>query len=126
MSYTLPMSNDFLYITYTKQFPLSGLDSQVIWITPPTYSLGNQGTTVLLQHVTKTGKEERGIAQYTKLVSVKTHRPLGLQEVEDPRISRQSAHEGGKVVSPTHQQPLPSQEIAWYSFLLEAETTPGP
>jgi hypothetical protein len=27
-------------------------------------------------------------------------RPLGLQKVEASRISRQSAHEGGKVVSP--------------------------
>jgi hypothetical protein len=26
-------------------------------------------------------------------------KPLGLQEFEDPRISRQYAHEGGKVVS---------------------------
>jgi hypothetical protein len=30
-------------------------------------------------------------------------RPLGLQEVEATGISRQSAHEGSKVVSPTHQ-----------------------
>ena len=34
-------------------------------------------------------------------------RPLGLQEVEPPRISRQSAYEVGKVLSPTHWQPLP-------------------
>src|SRR5215510_13741196 len=27
------------------------------------------------------------------------------------QISRQSAHEGGKVVSPTHRPPLPAQEI---------------
>jgi hypothetical protein len=27
------------------------------------------------------------------------------------KISRQSAHEGGKVVSPTHRPPLPPQEI---------------
>jgi hypothetical protein len=33
-------------------------------------------------------------------------RPLGLQVVEARRISRQSAHEGGTVVSPTHQPPL--------------------
>jgi len=32
-------------------------------------------------------------------------------EVEVPRISRQSAHEGGKVVSSTHQPPL-LQEIS--------------
>ena len=35
-------------------------------------------------------------------------RPLGHQEVEAPRISRQSAHEDGKVVSSTHRTP---QEI---------------
>jgi len=34
-------------------------------------------------------------------------RPLGVQEVEVPIISRQSGHEGGMVVSPTHQLPLP-------------------
>ena len=29
-------------------------------------------------------------------------RPLGLQDIEAPRISRHSAHEGGTVISPTH------------------------
>jgi hypothetical protein len=32
--------------------------------------------------------------------------PLGLQEFEVPRISRQSSHEGGMVVSPTYRPPL--------------------
>jgi hypothetical protein len=41
------------------------------------------------------------------------------------QILRQSAHEGGKV-SPTHRQPLPPRNYSWYSFLLEAESTPGP
>ena len=41
-------------------------------------------------------------------------------------ISRQSAHEGGKVVSPTHRPPLPPRKYSWYSFLLEAVSTPGP
>jgi hypothetical protein len=41
------------------------------------------------------------------------------------QISRQSAHEGGKVVSPMYRPPYP-QEISWYSFLLEVESTPGP
>ena len=35
--------------------------------------------------------------------------------------SRQSAHEGGKVVSPTHRPPLPPRKYSWYTFLLEAE-----
>jgi hypothetical protein len=34
-------------------------------------------------------------------------RLLGLQEFGAPRISRQLAHEGGKVVSPMHCSPSP-------------------
>jgi hypothetical protein len=37
-------------------------------------------------------------------------RPLGLQKVEVFRISRQLAHEGGKVFSLTHRPSLPPQE----------------
>ena len=40
------------------------------------------------------------------------------------QISRQTAHEGGKVVSPTHRPPLPPRKYPRYSFLLEAESTP--
>jgi hypothetical protein len=36
---------------------------------------------------------------------IKVKQFLGLQEVDVPRISRQSAHEGGKVISPTHRPP---------------------
>jgi hypothetical protein len=36
------------------------------------------------------------------------------------------AHEGGKVVSPKDRQPLPPRKYNRYSFLLEAESTPGP
>jgi len=39
-------------------------------------------------------------------------RPLGLQEFETPGISRQSAHEGGKAVSPTHQLSLPLRKYS--------------
>ena len=41
------------------------------------------------------------------------------------QISRQSAHEDGKVVSPTHRPPLPPRKYSWHSLLLEAESTPG-
>ena len=34
--------------------------------------------------------------------------------------------EGGKVVSLTHQPLLPHRKCSWYSFLLEAESTPRP
>jgi hypothetical protein len=37
----------------------------------------------------------------------------GLQEVETPRLSRQSAHEGDKVVSPTHRPPLSPRRYRW-------------
>jgi hypothetical protein len=42
------------------------------------------------------------------------------------QISRQSAYEGGKVVSPTHGPPLPPRKYTCYSFLLAVESTPGP
>jgi len=32
--------------------------------------------------------------------------------------SRQSAHEGGKVVSPKHRPHLPHRKYSWYSFQL--------
>jgi hypothetical protein len=38
-------------------------------------------------------------------------RPQGLQEVQAPKIFRQSAHEGDKVVSRTHRPPLPPAKI---------------
>jgi hypothetical protein len=46
--------------------------------------------------------------------------------VRGSQILTQSAHESVKVVSPTHQPPLPPRKYSWYSFLLEAESTPGP
>ena len=37
-----------------------------------------------------------------------------------------TAQDCGKVVSLTHRPPLPPRKCSWYSFLLEAESTPGP
>ena len=37
-----------------------------------------------------------------------------------------TAQDGGKVVSLTHRPPLPPRKHSWYSFLLEAESIPGP
>ena len=39
------------------------------------------------------------------------------------QISRKAAHEGGKVVSPTHRPPLLPRKYSWYSFLLDAESS---
>ena len=44
---------------------------------------------------------------------------------EAPRISRQSAHEGGKVCQPYAAAVFTPRKDFWYSFLLEAESTPG-
>ena len=38
------------------------------------------------------------------------------------QISRHSALESGKVVSPTHRPPLPPKKYSWYSFLLDTES----
>jgi hypothetical protein len=45
---------------------------------------------------------------------------LGLQEVENPKISSHSAHKDGNVVRPIHRPPLLPRRYPWYSFLLEA------
>jgi hypothetical protein len=42
------------------------------------------------------------------------------------QISQKVAYKGSKVVSPMHRSPLPPKKYSWYTFLLEAESTPGP
>jgi len=51
--------------------------------------------------------------------------PEGSRKLRPPDF-RQLAREAGKVVSPTHWPPLPPRKYSWYSYLLEAELTPGP
>jgi hypothetical protein len=47
-------------------------------------------------------------------------RPQGLQKFEAPKVFRQSAYEGGKVVSHLHLPLSSSRENLGYSFVLEA------
>jgi hypothetical protein len=44
--------------------------------------------------------------------------PSAIQEVEAPKISRQSAHEGGKVVSPRHRPSLAPGKIPEVTLIL--------
>jgi len=66
------------------------------------------------------------ILQNLKQSLYKLGQTLRFPEGLGSQISRQSAHEGGKIVSPTHRPPLPSEYIPQYSYPLEAESTPGP
>jgi hypothetical protein len=53
----------------------------------------------------------------------------GLQGYETSRLPHyldSRLTDGGKVVSLTRRPPFTPQEDSWYSFLLEAELTPGP
>ena len=50
--------------------------------------------------------------------------PLGLQEVETPKIYRQSAHEGGKV-SPTYRSPLPHKVLSRVLISVRGWVGPG-
>jgi hypothetical protein len=57
-----------------------------------------------------------------------------LQALSGPEGSRKlgfpdymtRAQDGGKVGGLTRRPPLPPRKCSWYSFLLEAESTPGP
>jgi len=42
------------------------------------------------------------------------------------QMSRQSAHDGSKVINLKHRPSLTPRKYSWHSFLLEAESTPGP
>jgi hypothetical protein len=44
-------------------------------------------------------------------VKLSLYMPIGVHNVEAPRNSRQSAHEGVKVISPMHHPPLPPGKI---------------
>jgi hypothetical protein len=48
--------------------------------------------------------------------TIAVDRPLIVLEVQVPRISRQSVHEGSKVVSSTHRPPLPPGRIPGTHF----------
>jgi hypothetical protein len=51
---------------------------------------------------------------------------MGLSYIEAPTFSLDNRlTDGGEVVSHTRRSLFTTQEYTWYSFLLEAESTPG-
>jgi hypothetical protein len=61
-----------------------------------------------------------------KLFLYQAVRPIGLWDVETPTFFRQSAHRLRWGCQPYPPAALYAQKDSWYSFLLEAESTPGP
>jgi hypothetical protein len=63
------------------------------------------------------------LMQYDKFVSLGKVIPIQIVRVPGGlgcQISRNSVHEGVKVVRPTHRTPLPPRNYSWYSLPLEA------
>jgi hypothetical protein len=61
----------------------------------------------------------RNTAQCIEAITTGLRRPRVFQAVEAPRLSRQSALEGSKVVSPTNRPappPPPHRADAWYLY----------
>jgi hypothetical protein len=52
--------------------------------------------------------------------------PYGCETLRVPHYLDNRLADGGKVVSLTRRPPFTPQEESRYSFLLEAESTPGP
>jgi hypothetical protein len=52
--------------------------------------------------------------------------PKGCETLRVPHCLDSRLTDGGKVVSLTRRPPFTPQEDSWYSFLLQAESTPRP
>jgi len=72
--------------------------------------------------------------KYPLYLSDIKYKSVPLQAWSGPEVSRKlrfpdyvtTPQDGGKVVSLTHRPPLPPSKYSWHSFLLQAESTPGP
>jgi hypothetical protein len=65
--------------------------------------------------------------KYGKAIPVPGHGgPWGCETLRVPQYLDIRLTDGGRVVSLRRRPPFTPQESSWYSFLLEAESTPGP
>ena len=72
---------------------------------------------------------ERCIVHYKWKVKRSSYRPgqtLSFPLGWGPQITKQLAYEGDNVVNPTHRPSLLFNKYYLYTFLLEAESNPGP
>jgi hypothetical protein len=89
-----------------------------------------QNTQSSLQRGNFSGSLALTLTTQNHLVKVKQYHYRPEKTLEVPgvwgsQITRQSAHEGGKVVIPTYRPSLNPRTYSWYSFLSEAEWTQG-
>jgi hypothetical protein len=62
-----------------------------------------------------------------KVIPVTGHEsPQSCETSRLPHLLYSWLTDGGEAASLTHRSPFTPQEDSWYSFLLEAELTPGP
>jgi hypothetical protein len=99
---------NFYFQQYQLQGPFIRVDEQIICEINPLFAFIHDLTLNMQARRYYTPSKQQLQVSYP---STGPNRPLGLQVAGAPRISRQSAHKGGYVVSPKHRPPLPPQEI---------------
>jgi len=85
--------------------------------------LVNHRTTHLFRHASLWGDELVGKGKAVPLQA--WIGPEGSRKLRFPDFIT-TTEDGDKVVSLTHRPPFTPRKYTWYSFLLEAESTPGP
>ena len=99
-----------------------------LWMKPPCCWHTVMTVTVPFNEITGMGRHYLWCVLQTRFFCnpcTGLDRPLGFPGGWGCQISRQLAHEGEQVFSPMHWLSLLTRRYSWYSFLLQAELTPG-